>query len=353
MEMESNRNLLRDLIYIDALCVALPFAYRICTLASKKQANKLYGEWYKVRQWSVRLLHYIVLTSLGSILLQIVYNLSTTAHTFVYVALLSNALPIIQNWICSTMCGNAYTQFLNRCHNDAFRFVVLLGVSQIIRDNVMDDEMRKKITIVNLLARLQIYHLKRFSFNMCILYILQLMRARSNTYMYYKICKYLFRYNYSYNYKVLSQEKALFNLTKVLQEQSWDNLSEPLFIHSLLTLETTKIKTDNRLQTTFYTVNKILSLWTFLDTNSYSTLLVPFFYNDNTIIRTLLSIVVLNVTCSPLCASLVTALPKGMYKMEQMRYILTLLRERPIEQDFVRINEKLVSEDEFAVLYIE
>jgi hypothetical protein len=350
--MDSKGNILRDLFYVDALCVALPFAYRVCTMASKKQANKLYGEWYDIRSWTVRVLHYLTIATVGSLLLRIAV-VNYYAYILCHVLLLSNSIPIIQNMLVRTQGGKRYYMLLNKCHNDAFRFIVLLGVSQIIRDNVMCQEMRNKITIVNLLARLQLNHLKRFSFNTIVLYILQLMRSKNNTYLYYKICKYLFRYNYSYNYKVLSQEKALSNLTKVLQEQSWDNLSEPLFIHSLLTLETTKVKSDCRFQSMFFIVNKVFSLWTFMEANPYSALTIPFFYKDNIIVRTVLAITVLQLTQSPLCASIVTALPKGMYKLDQLMYTISLLHERPIEQDFVSINERLVSDDEFAVLYID
>lgn len=358
--MESK--LLQNLITIDAVCITLPFIRRLSNQQqTKANINKHYNEWYTQKIWAVRFIHYVILVTLFSILNTALQYLNISLQSMYYIVLF-NSLPIVQNKVLSTRLGISYVHFLQTTYTDIARCVVLLFVSAIIKDNVEDEELREKISVIRLIARLQFDHLLRLTRNMVVLYALQYLRANSTTYVYYKFIKYTYRYYYNYDYTNMTKEKALYNLTMVLKDRPWNEVSEPLFLHSLLTLEACKSKKETRLDQIMYFVNHVLTTWTLLDFSfAITATTLTYIHGKKSItpdfaVKLGLSYLIYSFTLSKPLTAVVLSSPNKLWNPYQFKVVFLLIRKSVVKvEDYVQIKDltEVSSDGEYGIISLK
>lgn len=361
--MESK--LLQNLITIDAVCVTIPYIRRLSNQQQPKaKVNQYYNEWYNQKIWFVRMIHYVILVTAYQLLRSALQYLNFPSGTLtLYYITLFNAFPVFQNRVLSTHFGKAYTHFLQTTYIDIFRYVVLLFVSVIIKDNVEDPVLREKITVVRLIARLQFDHLLRITRNMVVLYILQHLRAKSSTYVYYKFIKYTYRYYYNYDYSNMTKEKALYNLTMVLTDRPWNEVSEPLFLHSLLTLEANKSMTETRLDQIVYFVNHVFTTWTLLDFSFlFTTSVVAYVQRGKAITvefatKIIVAYLVYSFSLSKPLTAVILSSPNKLWNPRQFQVIFVLLRKSVVNQleGYVEVKEETIvsSDGEYGIISLK
>lgn len=137
------------------------------------------------------------------------------------------------------------------------RYALLVGLSKAIRRHLLHAD----INATKLFRCLDTARLKTMVKTYAVLYLLTLLRSYDNLYVYYKVAKYIYYLNYRYKPERMTNVQARQNIDRVVRNRTWSAVTEPLFVHSMLTLET-KCTSDSLYHVFHLKVVTWFTLWT-------------------------------------------------------------------------------------------
>lgn len=250
-----------SLVSLDSLYVALQFMYRkiksnfTCSAVNGSLLVESYGDIYDVQHWTTRYIHYVIVGGL----LYIVPDPINQYCSGVIVIL--HFPPLFNTW-CELAWPSTYFYTIQTEQEYLVRFAMLVGVTHLIKPHIQDPLIKSKLSAVRMFSSVDSTRLRLMSKNLAVIYLLAYLRSYAHLYIYYKIAKYIYYYNYGYKFEVMSIDTARNNLYHIIDNNVWHALSEPIFIHSILTLESHRNVSRQRYHDFLLTFYLWLSLWT-------------------------------------------------------------------------------------------
>lgn len=262
-------NVLLSLITLDSAWVACQFLVRKTIDAFKGEDQsedarhilvKTYGDVYTVRQWTTRYIHYIIIFLLT---LPPYFLVSETSYDTLVKTLVLLHTPIVLNLLVDqSRTIGSYFYYLKRVQDQFVRFWVLMTLSHIIKPHIDDPRLKQNISALKMFDDVDQTRVNLMLKNLLVVTLLGYCRSYANLYIYYKIAKYVYYYNYGYKYEVMQPEDAKRHLSHIVRNSVWSALSEPIFVHSIITLEGARNVTKYRWDSAILFVCQWSSFWT-------------------------------------------------------------------------------------------
>lgn len=235
------------LVYLDSFMIAMQYLYRqLFYELSLKEEYRSYGDIYHIKSWLTRYIHYLIVST-------VTWPLTWYNNMFLYIIVLTH-FPVIFNYIVRNVSQiQNYMQLIDREQDRLIRFMLLVMVTKVIERHT---DKKHKINATKLFPHVDTVRLVVMAKTMSVLYLLTYLKSYDHLYIYYKIAKYIYYYNYRYNVTLLSETHARQNINTVIDNQAWSALTEPIFVHSILTLEATRSS-----HTLFHVLHRHLAMW--------------------------------------------------------------------------------------------
>lgn len=319
-----------------------------------------YSQVMPVKRWLTRMSYYVCLSTFAyglSLLLSV--QLAIVIH---YILIFVH-IPFLWRiwWIHATLV-HRLTRNIDRVQDCVYKYIACLIIHKLLMRHVESD-----VVPIELYENIDDFRLKEFLKNAVTIWLLSYCRSYQHLYIYYKIAKYVFYYNYGYKFENMDSKNAQENIQHIIDNRVWTAVSEPIFVHSIVTLEQRVKGTQNVFSLIKWLIIQWFTLWSILQVSTSLIVMsiVAYALNPKTMLRHVL--VAGLVTLVSISVDWHNAVLSGLYlilmilcSMDVKKHIIQYMNFHkstpPQVRGFVSIpaiSEKIISDDDADYILLD